>query len=42
MQAERHIARDIAYLDPIGHRTSDSAYSLQMRACENACTCLSV
>lgn len=39
MQAVRHIARNIAYLDPIGHRTSDSAYSLQMRACKNACTC---
>lgn len=36
MQAVRHIARIIAYLDPIGHRTSDSAYSLQM----HACTCL--
>ena len=42
MQAVRHIARSIAYLYPIGHRASDSAHGLQMRACENACTCLSV
>ena len=39
MQAMRHIARDISYLKPIGRRTSDSAYSLQMHACRNACTC---
>ena len=38
MQAVRHTARIIAYLDLIGHRKSDSAHSLQM----HACTCLTL